>query len=53
MLFAAQSMQTSVDDAPVAVEYLPAKQFVQPPDPASALYVPARHAEHEPPLGPV
>lgn len=38
--------------APIDVEYLPEAQLVQAPDPATALYFPATHGEHDPPLGP-
>ncbi len=35
------------------VEYVPAPQSLHPPAPTTALYFPAAHAMHVPPLGPV
>ena len=35
------------------LQYLPAKQAVQAASPAKALYLPATHPTHVPPLGPV
>jgi hypothetical protein len=50
---AAQLVQVLAKAAPVAAEYLPAAQPVHAAEPMSVLYVPATHAEQEPPSDPV
>ena len=42
-----------IKEAPMAVEYLPLIQSVQGWYPCVALYLPASHATHAPPSGPV
>jgi hypothetical protein len=46
-------MHVELAEAPTAVEYIPPPQVEQAADPANTLYVPATHAAHEPPSGPV
>ena len=48
-----QTVHTLFDVAASVVEYVPAPQSVQLPDPVSALWVPATHAEQALPSGPV
>jgi hypothetical protein len=50
---ATQLVQVLAKAAPVAAEYLPAPQPVHAAEPMSVLYVPATHAEQEPPSDPV
>ena len=45
--------QVAVEVAPMVAEYVPAVQSVQGAEPVAFLYVPATHAAHGPPLGPV
>jgi hypothetical protein len=40
-------------EAPTAVEYVPSPQAVQLADPVDVLYLPATHAAHGPPFGPI
>ncbi len=51
--FAGQLWQALAAVAPVAAENVPAPQSVHAAEPAAALYFPAVHAAHSPPLGPV
>ena len=46
-------MHVELAEAPTAVEYIPPAQVEQVAAPANTLYVPAAHAAHEPPFGPV
>jgi hypothetical protein len=46
-------MHVEITEAPTAVEYIPAQQVEQVALPVNDLYVPATHAAHEPPSGPV
>ena len=46
-------MHVSFEVAPAAVEYVPISQSVQVPAPGSTLYLPAGHASHACPSGPV
>jgi hypothetical protein len=48
-----QAMHVEFAEAPTAVEYVPAPQFVQSAPPVDVLYLPATHAAHGPPFGPV
>jgi hypothetical protein len=48
-----QLKQVSDVAAPAVLEYLPIAQSVQASDPAESLYLPATHASHAPPSGPV
>ena len=50
--FDGQAVHVELDEAPTAVEYVPAPQSVQAADPVDALYLPATHAVHVPPSGP-
>jgi hypothetical protein len=50
---APQSMHELATVAPVVVEYLPAPQSMHEAAPVTALNVPASHATHVPPFGPV
>jgi hypothetical protein len=50
---AGHCVQTVALLAPATVEYVPARQRVQLLGPVAGLYVPAAHAVHRPPLGPV
>ncbi len=50
---APQSVHTALEVAPVLVEYLPAPQSVHATLPLVVLYLPAAHAVHVPPFGPV
>jgi hypothetical protein len=50
---ASQSVQVLSKEAPTVVEYLPLPQSVQDSFPGVALYLPASHATHVPPSGPV
>jgi hypothetical protein len=47
-----QAVHVDSANAPLAVEYLPAPQFVQVAGPVSVLYLPASHWTHVPPFGP-
>ena len=51
--FDGQAMHAEFVEAPTAVEYVPAPQSVQTADPVDVLYLPATHAAHGPPFGPV
>ena len=48
-----QAMHVEFAEAPTAAEYVPAPQSVQTADPVDVLYLPATHAVHGPPFGPV
>ena len=50
---AGHGVQTVALLAPVTPEYVPARQLVHTLGPVAALYFPASHAVHRPPLGPV
>jgi len=49
----AQLAHVLATEAPVAAEYLPAPQEAHSRVPVATLYLPAAHAVHVPPLGPV
>jgi len=51
--FDGQALHVEFAEAPTAVEYVPAAQSVQVAFPFNALYLPATHAVHVPPSGPV
>jgi hypothetical protein len=51
--FDGQSLQIELAEDPTAVEYVPAVQLLQRAEPVDALYLPASHAVHGPPSGPV
>ena len=46
--FDGQALHVELAEAPAAVEYVPAPQFVHRAAPVNALYVPATHAIHSP-----
>jgi len=51
--FNGQALHVEFAEAPTAVEYVPVPQSLQAADPVNALYLPAAHAVHVPPSGPV
>ncbi len=51
--FDGHAIQVAASVAPVVVEYTPAPQFVHNALPVPIVYLPATHAEHTPPSGPV
>jgi hypothetical protein len=50
--FDGQALHVEFAEAPTAVEYVPAPQYVHAADPVKALYLPGMHAAHVPPSGP-
>jgi hypothetical protein len=52
-VFTGHTKQVDATVAPTVPEYFPAKQPVHDPLPLKSLYVPAPHASHGPPFGPV
>ncbi len=51
--FDGQALHVELAEAPSGVEYFPASQSMHASDPVEALYLPATHAVHVPPSGPV
>jgi hypothetical protein len=51
--FDGQALHVELAEAPTAVEYVPAAQSEQVAVPVNVLYLPATHAVHVPPSGPV